>query len=219
MARISVEEARKSAQKPVTTERKNTNWLKLPNDGDTARVRFLLKNIDGLQCEYVHMLAVEGKNKTITLAHECLDKGNGEECPICQAGYQRTVKVYVPLLINNEIFIWSRGAMYINEIQTLFMTYEELYKYEFDLIRSGKSGDMGTIYRVNYYPACKQVEWDSLPDPTEALNNVVIKKPFEDYVYFAENGKFKPYASSAKEEETTTQQSGFKALKKRAEEY
>lgn len=143
MSRFSFSEAENyGAQK--------SNYFSLKDDGDTAKIRFLINNINDLQGVAVHEVQVGDKKIDV----ECLRAYNEpiENCPLCAANYKQNAKLFIPIYDegSKESKIWTRGRTFFNKLSSLCARYNPLVSTSFEIERIGKKGDTNTTYET--YP-------------------------------------------------------------------
>ena len=126
------------------------NYFSLKDDGDTAKIRFLLNNINDLQGVAVHEVQVGDKKIDV----ECLRSYNEliNNCPLCAANYKQNAKLFIPIYDegSKESKIWTRGRTFFNKISSLCSRYSPLVATPFEVERVGKKGDTNTTYET--YP-------------------------------------------------------------------
>lgn len=143
MARITQEAAEKMLGG------KSSKWLSLQGDGDTAKVRILVKE-DELYTTSYHIVKVDGYDKKI----DCLrQEGDSKDvCPLCVEGYKLEAKVFIPMfdIEDEQIKYWERSAKFISKLKTLFKKADandvELHQVPIMITREGKPKDPKTEY-------------------------------------------------------------------------
>lgn len=181
MARFSFEEADNyGAQK--------NNYFSLKDDGDTAKIRFLLNDINDLQGVSVHEVEVDGKRIDV----ECIRAYNEpvDNCPLCADGYKTSAKLFIPVydISSKESKIWTRGKTYFNKISSLCSRYTPLVVTPFEVERCGKKGDTNTTYET--YPM--QSDNAKIVDFPEINPEGICfqTKTYEELNYYLANGTF-----------------------------
>lgn len=136
--------------------------FKLPNDGDTADVRFLEQGEDVAWC-WVHQLPVrEGQNYGDN--EVCLNTRNdGTPCPGCEKGHRRLVNGFINLIHRDapvwrredgrlvktqagelikdgerdQVKVWRGGITLFEELDGIDATYKGLMSRDFRVTRRG----------------------------------------------------------------------------------
>lgn len=121
-------------------------WFSIKQDKQTKQVRILYNTIDDVYFNVVHEVNVNNRTKTIS----CLNS-RGEDvnaCPMCKAGYQQKVLLYIPILdlSDNKIKIWVRSRGFLSQIQGLMMRNNPLSGTIFEIMRNGAPRDPKTTY-------------------------------------------------------------------------
>ena len=144
-----------------------SNYFSLKDDGDTARIRFLLNNLNDLMGVSTHEVTVGDRKMDV----ECLRAYNEpvEKCPLCAAEYKVNAKLYIPVYDegSKESKIWTRGKSFFNKMSSLCARYNPLVSMPFDVERVGKKGDVNTTYET--YPL--QADNSRIEDFPEKSNN------------------------------------------------
>lgn len=130
-------------------------WFTLADDGDTVEVMVLLEDLESLPIYAIHQVELNG----ITTSVDCLRGPNDsiDKCPLCKNGHKATVQMYIPLLVGNQVKLWSRGKTFYSKIKSLFRRYPELYKHTFEVERIGEKGDNGTTYEFHFLSTDKSI--------------------------------------------------------------
>lgn len=181
MARFSYEEADNYGAP-------KSNYFSLKDDGDTARIRFLLNNLNDLMGVSTHEVTVGDRKIDV----ECLRAYNEpiDKCPLCAAEYKVNAKLYIPVYDegSKESKIWPRGKSFFNKMSSLCARYNPLVSMPFDVERVGKKGDTNTTYET--YPL--QADNSRIQDfPEVEIENVAFQvKTAEEMNYFLDTGSF-----------------------------
>lgn len=121
-------------------------WFGIKQDKQTKQIRILYNTIDDVYFDVVHEVKVNGRNRVIS----CLNSRgqNVNDCPMCRAGYQQKVLLYVPVLdlSDNKIKIWTRSKGFLPTIQGLMMRNNPLSGTVFEVMRNGEKGSPTTTY-------------------------------------------------------------------------
>ncbi len=121
-------------------------WFGIKGDRQTKQVRILYNTIDDVYFDVVHEVNVNNRNRTIS----CLNsRGESiDSCPLCKAGYQQKVLMYIPVLdlSDNKIKIWTRSKNFLAKIQGLMMRNNPLSGTVIEITRIGAPRDPKTDY-------------------------------------------------------------------------
>ena len=124
------------------------DWFGLKQDRETAQVRFLYNTIEDVYFDVVHEVNVNGRNRTISCLNSRGDNIDG--CPMCKAGYQQKVLLYIPVYDyrDKKIKIWTRSKNFLSQIQGLMMRNNPLSGTVFEIMRNGAPRDSKTTYLI-----------------------------------------------------------------------
>lgn len=129
------------------TDDKQVPFFTLKKDGESATVRFLVKDVDDLG-NYVfeaHRVKIGDYDNHV----KCL----GNECVCCRET-RAGLRMFVPVLNlkTNQVEIWGRGMTEIKAIMNLIDKYGKkfgnLYDCVFEVKRNGGKGDTNTSYSI-----------------------------------------------------------------------
>lgn len=204
MAQMTYEEYSKKNEQVSSSSTSNpfkVTYFSLKDDGDTAIVRFNLKDSNDIVVHSQHTLKIDNKWKKI----ECLrtSSDSKEVCPLCESGNKQQFKIYLELLVyeneNGKIVktsrIWETSVSFRRTLNSYLMDYGDLRKVIFKLTRNGKKGDMKTTYSL--IPANPQIYTDEnyIPDFSDfdtfdIHKGVLLNKSKEELEYLVANGSF-----------------------------
>lgn len=183
MARFKMEEADNYGTS-------GSNFFSLKEDRESARVRFLINDINDLFGVSVHEVDDNGNKYDV----ECLRTYNEpvDNCPLCAAGKTLKAKLFIPIYNEDEqkVQVWSRGKTYFDKMSGLCSRYgNPLVAQAFDIERHGKKGDQKTTYEI--YPV-GQPDHSRVEDfPECPIDDVAFKvKTFDELQSFVNNGSF-----------------------------
>ncbi len=201
MARISYADADKYGAS-------ETNWLKLTDNGDSALVQFMNKDMNDLDVFAVHkvkMLSKEGREYDAKVS--CLREYGDpiDACPFCAAGMKPTPSVMLAMVDveDNSVKIWERGKTFIPKLQNMCNRYNPFNGTVFEIVRNGKKGDQGTTYDVLPVPGEEPINVNDFERP-EFLGTMILEKTPEDMEYYLQRGSF-PQAEQAQQETAAPQ--------------
>jgi len=143
MSRVSVNEIDK-------IEGSNLDWFTLKNDGDVARVQFILNEYEDIQVFVAHKVKPDGLNYDIKV--DCLRNYNDplDKCPLCEAGIPTTAAKFIGLydLSDGKVKLWERGSRFIKSLKNYCDRYKPLRNFVFDIQRNGAAGSRDTTYAI-----------------------------------------------------------------------
>lgn len=181
MARFNYSEAENyGAQK--------SNYFSLKDDGDTAKIRFLINDINDLEGVAVHEVQIGDK----TFDVECLRAYNEpiDNCPLCAANYKQNAKLFIPIYDegSKESKIWTRGRTFFNKMSSLCSRYNPLVSTPFEIERVGKKGDTNTTYET-YPMQSDKARIEDFPE-IKAEGTCFQTKTYEELERFLSTGTF-----------------------------
>ena len=182
MARFKIDEAKNYGTGG------NSIFFSLKEDKDSAKVRFLLNDINDLYGVSCHEVEDNGNRIDV----ECLRAYNEpiDKCPLCAAGYQPIAKLFIPLY-NVELQktqVWSRGKTYFERMGGLCAHYNPLVGTECEIERRGAKGDTNTVYNI-YTHNSDDKKISDFPSIT-LENNAFFVKSFDEMHNYVKTGSF-----------------------------
>ena len=163
-------------------------WFSLKNDGDTATVRFLHKGQVGTeedgQPKYdldvfeVHKMDVDGSGKTRSILCK------GDDCELCKSGNRPQLRIFLQMLNLDEkdedkqLQLWERGITDIKTLLGIIEEYGDLNARDIKIKRSGKKGDMKTVYQ--YFPKDKSER--ELPEKQNLIGSLILNLNKEEQI-------------------------------------
>lgn len=165
-----------------------SNYFSLKDDGDTAKIRFLINDINDLEGVAVHEVQVGDK----TFDVECLRAYNEpiDNCPLCADNQKQNAKLFIPIYDegSKESKIWTRGRTFFNKMSSLCSRYNPLVSTPFEIERVGKKGDTNTTYET-YPMQSDNARVEDFPE-VKAEGICFQTKTFEELQKFLETGTF-----------------------------
>ena len=165
-----------------------TGWFTLPNDGDTATVRFLHKGEVGteddgspkydLDVYEVHKLDVDGSGRDRTILCK------GEDCEICKSGNKPKLRMFLQMVNLDEkdkekqLQLWERGINDIKQVLGLCEEYGDLSARDIKIKRSGEKNSLKTTYQ--FFPKDKSER--DLPEKQELIGSLILNLNKEDQI-------------------------------------
>ena len=183
MARVSYEDSEKYYSGS------NSDWFQLKNDGDVARVQFMLNSIDDIPIFSTHRVKIGDKERYV----DCLRSPQDpiDVCPFCAEGMPAKAVRFVIMYQHddNKVKIWERGRQFISKLQGLINRYNPLEDKVFEIERHGKAGETSTKYEIYPLDGVESVNLDEaeLPDLEGTL---ILQKTAEEMEQYLDTGRF-----------------------------
>lgn len=183
MARVSYEDSEKYFSGS------GSDWFQLKNDGDVARVQFMLNSIEDIPIFSTHKVKVGDKERYV----DCLRNPQDpiDACPFCAAGLPAKAVRFIIMYQHddNKVKIWERGRQFISKLQGLINRYNPLEDKVFEVERHGKAGDTGTKYEIYPLDGVDSVNLDEVEMP-ELAGSLILRKTFEEMEEYLDTGSF-----------------------------
>ena len=147
---------------------KQVPFFTLKKDGESATVRFLVKDVEDLG-KYVfeaHKVKIGDYDNFV--------KCTGSDCVCCRET-RTSLRMFVPVfnLKTNQVEIWGRGMTEIKAIMNLIDKYGkkfgDLYDCVFEIKRNGGKGDTNTSYSILFEDNDALENVESLIDEVPSL--------------------------------------------------
>lgn len=183
MARVSYEESEKYFSGS------GSDWFQLRNDGDVARVQFMLNSIEDIPIFSTHKVKVGDKERYV----DCLRNPQDpiDACPFCAAGMRANAIRFIIMYQHDDgkIKIWERGRQFISKLQGLINRYNPLEQKVFEIERHGKAGDTNTKYEIYPLDGVEPVSMDDVEVP-DLEGTLIMQKTADEMEYYLDNGSF-----------------------------
>jgi hypothetical protein len=183
MARVSYEDSEKYFSGT------GSDWFTLKNDGDVARVQFMLNTIDDIPIFSTHKVKVGDKERYV----DCLRNPQDpiDACPFCAAGLPAKAVRFIVMYQHDDgkVKIWERGKQFISKLQGLINRYNPLETKVFEIERHGKAGDTSTKYEIYPLDGVESVNLDDIEMP-ELEGSLILIKSFEEMETYLDTGNF-----------------------------
>ena len=183
MARVSYEDSEKYYSGS------GSDWFQLKNDGDVARVQFMMNSIDDIPIFSTHKVKVGDKERYV----DCLRNPHDpiDVCPFCAEGMPAKAVRFIIMFQHddNKVKIWERGRQFISKLQGLINRYNPLEDHVFEIERHGKAGDTNTKYEIYPLDGVEAVNMEDIEMP-ELEGSLILQKTFEEMEAFLDTGKF-----------------------------
>lgn len=167
----------------------NGEWFSLKNDGDIARVQFMLNEFEDLDVFACHKVKVNDKDRYV----DCLRTYDEpiDNCPFCAAGLPVKPVRFVIMLQHDDlkVKIWERGKQFISKLQGLMNRYQPLSNYVFEIERHGKAGDKETKYEIFPMDRVEALDLEEYERP-ELLGGLILEKTPEEMMIYLDTGSF-----------------------------
>lgn len=183
MARVSYEDSEKYFSGS------GSDWFQLKNDGDVARVQFMLNSIDDIPIFSTHKVKVGDKERYVDCIRNPQDPIDA--CPFCAAGLPAKAVRFIVMFQHddNKVKIWERGRQFISKLQGLINRYNPLEDKVFEIERHGKAGDTSTKYEIYPLDGVEPVNMDEVEMP-ELEGSLILQKTAEEMEYYLDTGNF-----------------------------
>lgn len=183
MARVSYEDSEKYFSGS------GSDWFQLKNDGDVARVQFMLNSIEDIPIFSTHKVKVGDKERYVDCIRNPQDPIDA--CPFCAAGLPAKAVRFIVMFQHEDgkVKIWERGRQFISKLQGLINRYNPLEEKVFEIERHGKAGDTNTKYEIYPLDGVDAVNLDEIEMP-ELEGSLILQKNFEEMEYYLDNGNF-----------------------------
>ena len=183
MARVSYEDSEKYFSGT------GSDWFQLKNDGDVARVQFMLNSIDDIPIFSAHKVKVGDKERYV----DCLRNPQDpiDMCPFCAAGIPAKAVRFIVMYQHDDgkVKIWERGKQFISKLQGLINRYNPLEDKVFEIERHGKAGDTSTKYEIYPLDGADSVNLDDIELP-EFEGSIILVKTFDEMEEYLDTGSF-----------------------------
>lgn len=183
MARVSYEDSEKYYSGG------SSEWFQLKNDGDVARVQFMLNSIDDIPIFSTHKVKVGDKDRYV----DCLRNPQDpiDACPFCAAGLPAKAVRFIVMFQHEDgkVKIWERGRQFISKLQGLINRYNPLEEKVFEIERHGKAGDTGTKYEIYPLDGVESVNLNDVEIP-ELEGSLILQKTAEEMEEYLDTGNF-----------------------------
>lgn len=147
-------------------EEKYKGLFRLVDDGNSADVIFLYRNIDDvLTCDTHYIKSADYSG----YVHCC-----GRGCPACSKNIRVQTKLFIPLynLTDNEIQFWDKPIRFEHQLSSdVFSKFPNPSEFVFKIIRHGVANDINTTYEIQVIGRNSQENYDQI------LNRFGIKMP------------------------------------------
>jgi hypothetical protein len=185
----------------------NSEWLKLQNHGDVARVQFLYDSYNDLETFACHKVkvGVSESGRDIERLVDCKRSYDDpiDMCPFCAAGIPVKPVTMVSMFDHKDqkVKIWERGTTFRKQLESFFNRYPKLSDMVFEIERNGQRGDKKTTYQLFPMPDVEPIDVSNVERP-EFLGTVIMDKTPEEMQTYIDTGSF---PEREKEESSTSE--------------
>lgn len=172
------------------------DWFQLKNDGDVARVQFMLNDIDDIPIYSTHKVKLGDKERYV----DCLRNPQDpiDMCPFCAAGLPAKAVRFIIMYQHDDgkVKIWERGKQFISKLQGLINRYHPLEEKVFEVERHGKAGDTSTKYEIYPLDGVDPVNLDEMEMP-ELEGGLILQKTADEMEVYLDTGSFPDTADAS----------------------
>lgn len=190
MARVSYEQAEKYYSNT------SGDWFQLKNDGDVARVQFIMNSIEDIPIFSVHKVKIGDRDRYV----DCLRNPEDpiDACPFCAAGVPTKAVNIIQMYQHDDgkVKIWERGRQFIAKLQGLVNRYSPLENKVFEIERHGKAGEQTTKYEIYPLDGVNPVDLTDVELP-QLEGTLILKKSADEMEEFLDTGEFPASDSGA----------------------
>lgn len=129
----------------------------LRNDGDSADVIFLYRNMDDVLVADTHYI----KSPEYSGYVHCCGRG----CPACAKGIRVQTKLFIPVynLTENQLQFWDRSMQFEPQLnQDVFAKYPNPSEFVFRITRKGAPRDVNTTYSIMAVAKNTELSYDKI---------------------------------------------------------
>lgn len=168
----------------------SSEWLKLQNDGDVARVQFLYKDYNDFTDIFAcHKVQIDGKDRYVDCKRDY--DSPIDDCPFCAAGIKVSPVMMLTMYdhTDDKIKIWERGKVFRKKMEALFNRYPNLSEMVFEIERRGAKGDKKTTYEIFPMPNVEPVDVSQMERP-EFIGGFILDKTPDEMLTYLNTGEF-----------------------------
>lgn len=122
----------------------NSNYFSLSDNGDKADINILIDKEDDIEIYAVHTIETKDGQTIVNCLRE--PQGSMDDCPLCAAKNRAYVQIYLKLINEGQVKVWTRGKTFYDKLKSLLRRYKPLSATTFEVEREGKKGDPKTTY-------------------------------------------------------------------------
>lgn len=167
----------------------SSSFFSIKEDGEVKKVRFMYGNSNDIKGYAVHEVVVNGKKRYVN----CLRNYNSpiDDCPLCKAGYNQQVKLYIPIydVQSRNICFWERGKKFFQRMSSICARYPDIVAHEFEIERHGAKGSTDTTYEI-YEVGHDNTRLEDLPEVPNVLGGIILDKNVQEMNEYLRTGNF-----------------------------
>lgn len=173
-----------------------SEWFKLENDKDVARVQFLHSSPTDLDIFACHKVAtgeyyINGNpiEKYVDCKRDYDDPI--DMCPFCQAGLKVKPVMIMSMYDHNDkkVKIWERGKKFKQKLDALFNRYGDLRNLVVEVERNGAKGDKQTTYELFPMPEVEPLDVSEV-ERQEFIGGFILDKSPDEMQIYLDIGSF-----------------------------
>lgn len=197
MARVNFNDA-------ATNSGGESEFFKL-EDGQVARVQFLISTPDDIPTYYAHHIDVEGFQYGKDVQCNRTDYEDCD-CELCKMGIRRSTLCMVLMydLDDQKIKLWQRSKKWVSDKIIPLLNRYDLKNTVVEIERHGKKLD--TTYNLFAMPDAESEDVSELEIP-DNFDFVILKKSNEDILTWRDTGEFPKVDSEDKDDEHVSRRS------------
>lgn len=173
-----------------------SEWFKLENDKDVARVQFLHSSPTDLDIFACHKVATGDYYSNGNPIEKYVDcKRDYDDpidmCPFCQAGLKVKPVMIVSMYDHNDkkVKIWERGKTFKQKMDALFNRYGDLRNLVVEIERNGKKGDKQTRYELFQMPEVEPLDVSDI-ERQEFIGSLILDWTPDTMQQYLDTGVF-----------------------------
>lgn len=177
----------------------SSDFLKLQNDGDVARVQFLYKDYNDFQDIFAcHRVQVGDRERYVDCKRDY--DSPIDDCPFCAAGFPIKPVMMLSMYDHSDrkVKIWERGKTFRKKIDALFNRYPNLSEMVFEIERRGAKGDKKTQYEIFPMPDVEPVDVSQIERP-DFIGTFILDKTPDEMTTYLNTGEFPQNNNSSDE--------------------
>lgn len=167
----------------------SSEWLRLQDDGDVARVQFLYNDYNELDTFACHKVAVGDNDRYVDCKRDY--DSPIDDCPFCAAGLPVKPVMILSMYDHSDgkVKIWERGKTFRKKMEALFNRYPDLSNTVFEIERRGKKGDQKTTYEIFPMTNVEPEDVSEVERP-EFVGGFILDKTPDEMITYLDTGSF-----------------------------
>ena len=191
----------------------DSEWLKLANHGDVARVQFLYNSYDELDTYACHKVVTghADNGRDIERYVDCKRSYDEpvDKCPFCAAGLAVKPVMIVSMFDHKDkkVKIWERGKSFRKQLESFFNRYPKLSDMVFEIERNGAKGDKKTTYQLFPMPDVEPIDVSQI-EKQDFIGTVILDKSADEMQTYLDTGSFTEKESNESAQTSTPNRRG-----------